>query len=908
MRCWNLEKWNNKSQKAFLALVLALTMLFILIPWNAFASDSDDAGDAGETVTSGDLPQSEDGADKADPGEPTDPEEPAGPEEPGETESAGESEETGDAEPEDEEKKANLTPQTAPASMAITAAEADAHTVSFVDWNGTVLYTSYVEDGGAATAPADPSRTGYTFSGWSQSFDAVFESLIVRARYQAIQYNINYNLGGGTNASGNPATYTIEDTPMWFYPPARAGFAFVGWTSGFSIPGGSTGNVTLTARWESTAGGFIPAAGYPNVMVGRTTSNGQGLYYIVVYDGNGRIIASETGIRVSNQDHNGAGTFEITGAGYTVTVTLQGNSLDKNNPPVLTSYRISYEPGTKGAFSPVTHSRRIGETTPPVPLNFDVPIEPGWVFTGWSPTWSPRVTGDVTYIAQWALRNDLSYIVNYYLAGTITPLIPGKTITGQTMGASVTENAIAIAGYTAVAPTSETITIAATGNVINFYYTANTDIEYTVNYYLAGTTTPLAPGKPVPGQTMGASVTENAIAIAGYTAVAPTSVTITLAAAGNVITFFYMPNAPATAAYTVSHIGTDGVTLLTQNLTGTVGATATAAPQTFSGYTYAPGHTGNVLSGSITANVRLVLTVMYTLNTVTPATAAYTVSHVGTDGVTLLTQNLTGTVGATATAAPQTFGGYTYAPGHTGNFLSGTIVGNGSLALTVMYAPVTAPAEVVVVPPPAPAAVVPPPAPPAAPAIPPADPPDDPPGDLDIQDDPPPLAPPDPVVLSPDPTDGEEEEDDEALIIIDDPGVPLGQGGTERTWALWNLILSIAGAILAVMMGIRVLLKRKRDKQEDEQGIERNEEEEKARKRMLLVLAVPILAIAAFIIFFLTQDMRLKMILVDWWTIVHAVLFAAGIICYIFAFKRGRDEEDDFERHNITEATTTGSW
>jgi len=445
----------------------------------------------------------------------------------------------------------------------------------------------------------------------------------------------------------------------------------------------------------------------------------------------------------------------------------------------------------------------------------------------------------------------------------------------------------------------------ATGNVINFYYTPNTNIVYTVNYYIAGTTTPLATSKFVIGQTMGATVTENAIAIAGYTAVSPSSVTITLKATGNVITFFYMPNAPTTAGYTVNHVGTDGVTLLTQNnLRGTVGSTATAAPRTFPGYTYAQGHAGNVLSGTVLANGNLVLTVMYTPDIIPVTTAAYTVNHVGTNGVTLLTQNLTGEIGATATAAAQTFAGYAYAPANAGNVLSGTILANGSLVLTVMYAPVTAPA-IIIVPPPAP------PAPPAAPAAPPpaapaAPPPAPPPADIIIPEDPPPLVPaPDPVPQPTEPPDEPVVEDNDEIVIIDESGIPLGTGDIHGTWALWNLILSIAGAILAIMMGIRLLMKRKQDKDEDEQGMERNEEEEKDRKRLLLILAIPILAIAAFIIFFLTEDMKLKMIMVDWWTIVHAVLFAAGLLCYIFAVKRGKDEEDDSGQSQV--AGTTAS-
>jgi len=135
----------------------------------------------------------------------------------------------------------------------------------------------------------------------------------------------------------------------------------------------------------------------------------------------------------------------------------------------------------------------------------------------------------------------VSYVVYYYLQGTETSLVGSKSGTGF-VGDSVTESAVAIAGYTVVEPSSLTKTLDESGNVFVFYYTANTNIEYTVRYYLQGTTTSVAASKVVTGQTMATSVTENAITITGYTAVAPTSVTITLTATGNTITFYYTAN------------------------------------------------------------------------------------------------------------------------------------------------------------------------------------------------------------------------------------------------------------------------------------------------------------------------------------------------------------------------------
>lgn len=60
------------------------------------------------------------------------------------------------------------------------------HTVTFKDYDGTVLKTETVEDGKAATAPAEPERAGYIFTGWDKVFSYVKGDLIVTAQYQEI--------------------------------------------------------------------------------------------------------------------------------------------------------------------------------------------------------------------------------------------------------------------------------------------------------------------------------------------------------------------------------------------------------------------------------------------------------------------------------------------------------------------------------------------------------------------------------------------------------------------------------------------------------------------------------------------------------------------------------------------------
>lgn len=57
------------------------------------------------------------------------------------------------------------------------------YTVTFQNWDNTVLGVATVNYGSAATAPAIPTREGYTFSGWSQPFASVTGDVVSIATY-----------------------------------------------------------------------------------------------------------------------------------------------------------------------------------------------------------------------------------------------------------------------------------------------------------------------------------------------------------------------------------------------------------------------------------------------------------------------------------------------------------------------------------------------------------------------------------------------------------------------------------------------------------------------------------------------------------------------------------------------------
>lgn len=66
------------------------------------------------------------------------------------------------------------------------------YTIRFLDWDGTVLKTESVTAGSNPTPPANPTREGYTFSGWSPTVGAANQNQDYTATYtqNATQYTI----------------------------------------------------------------------------------------------------------------------------------------------------------------------------------------------------------------------------------------------------------------------------------------------------------------------------------------------------------------------------------------------------------------------------------------------------------------------------------------------------------------------------------------------------------------------------------------------------------------------------------------------------------------------------------------------------------------------------------------------
>lgn len=77
-----------------------------------------------------------------------------------------------------------IVPATADATYQATFSQTkNKYTITFEDYDGTVIQSGLVEYGAAVVAPADPSRLGYSFDGWSPAITSVSGDATYTATY-----------------------------------------------------------------------------------------------------------------------------------------------------------------------------------------------------------------------------------------------------------------------------------------------------------------------------------------------------------------------------------------------------------------------------------------------------------------------------------------------------------------------------------------------------------------------------------------------------------------------------------------------------------------------------------------------------------------------------------------------------
>ena len=136
--------------------------------------------------------------------------------------------------------------------MTLTAKwTANSYTITFDTDGGSAVAPITQDYGTQITAPADPTREGCTFIGWDKAIPATMpaEDLTVTAQWRINQYTITFDTDGGSEIApitqdyGTPITAPAD--------PTREGYTFIGWDKAIpaTMP---AEDLTVTAQWKDS--------------------------------------------------------------------------------------------------------------------------------------------------------------------------------------------------------------------------------------------------------------------------------------------------------------------------------------------------------------------------------------------------------------------------------------------------------------------------------------------------------------------------------------------------------------------------------------------------------------------------------------------------------------------------------
>ena len=137
-------------------------------------------------------------------------------------------------------------------NMTLTAKwTANSYTITFGTDGGSAVAPITQDYGTAINAPAAPTKTGYTFMGWNPALPATMpaEDMTLTAQWSINQYTITFDTGGGSTVAPITQDYGAAITAP--ADPTREGYTFIGWDTEIpaTMP---AGDMTITAKWKDS--------------------------------------------------------------------------------------------------------------------------------------------------------------------------------------------------------------------------------------------------------------------------------------------------------------------------------------------------------------------------------------------------------------------------------------------------------------------------------------------------------------------------------------------------------------------------------------------------------------------------------------------------------------------------------
>ncbi len=294
-------------------------------------------------------------------------------------------------------------------------------TVTFKDWDGTVLKTETVVRGSSATAPEDPTRDGYIFQGWNKDFSYIYTNTVVTATYlqEKVTYTVTFLDWDGTVLSTQ--IVTTGESAVAPEIPERENYAFKCWDKDFS---NITYNLTVNAIYDDIrvylVGSFndwhtdtVMAEKEGNIVSTTVTLKAgtyafKLLYKDVWYTNWGTIedttlATSDIGWEMITDSSAGDCTLIASGGKYTFNFNTETHFLEIVYTPV--EYTVTFEDFDGTVLSTQTVKYGAAATAP------EAPARDGYVFAGWDKTFA-NIEADTTITATY-VEDTTEYTVTF---------------------------------------------------------------------------------------------------------------------------------------------------------------------------------------------------------------------------------------------------------------------------------------------------------------------------------------------------------------------------------------------------------------------------------------------------------------------------------------------------------------
>ena len=360
------------------------------------------------------------------------------------------------------------------ADTTVTAQyEINQYTITFDTVGGTAIDAVTQDYGTAVTAPAAPTKEGFTFAGWDVEVPATMpaENVTITAKWTVNQYTITFDTDGGTAIDAITQDYgTAVTAPA---APTKEGFTFAGWD--VEVPGTMpAGDVTITAKWTVNQ-------------------------YTITFDTDGG-----TAIDAVTQDYGTAVTapaaptregYIFAGWDVEVPATMPAENVTITAKWTVNQYTITFDTDGGTTIDAITQDYGTAVTAPAAPT------KEGFTFAGWDvevPGTMPA--GDVTITAKWTVNQ---YTITFDTdGGTAIDAVTQDYGTAVTAPAAPTKEGFTFAGWDVEVPATmpaENVTITAKWTVNQYTITFDTDggttIDAITQDYGTAVTAPAAPTK-----------------------------------------------------------------------------------------------------------------------------------------------------------------------------------------------------------------------------------------------------------------------------------------------------------------------------------------------------------------------------------------------------------------------------